>query len=165
MTDNSFIIRRATPEDLPALAEAHRASILEIGPDFYSPEVMAVWGRERNVDGYREAMNVHGETYFIAEPEDHTGYVLGFSSHRLKEDRHCLEAFYVRGTAARRGIGSQLLAVVEDFARASGAKTLHVEASLSGEAFYLAKGFTEQSRHARPMGDVTAEAIMMKKEF
>jgi hypothetical protein len=47
---SAILIRRAAAADLPPLAEAHRASILEIGPVFYPPEVIAYWGRERDIE-------------------------------------------------------------------------------------------------------------------
>jgi GNAT superfamily N-acetyltransferase len=48
---------------------------------------------------------------------------------------------YVRGAAARRGIGSALLRLAEAHALESGATGIHVEASLAGVEFYRANGF------------------------
>ncbi len=162
-TSPTIHIRTAAESDLPALAAAHRASILEIAPEFYAPEIIAYWGRERPLEPYREAMRDKGETYFIAEGAEQPGHVLGFSSHRFRDDRHNLEGFYVRGTAARRGIGTRLLTAVEDFARARGATELHVEGALSAEAFYRARGFAERARLTHAMGPVTLDGFHMVK--
>src|SRR5690349_14438930 len=69
-------IRRATDPDLPALAEVHRASILEIAPAFYPPEVVAYWGREREIEGYRRGMADHGDAIFVAEAAHQPGTFL-----------------------------------------------------------------------------------------
>jgi len=53
---------------------------------------------------------------------------------------------YVRGRAARRGIGILLLQHAEDRARAHGANSPQIQASLAGVEFYQANGFEELSR-------------------
>ena len=159
----TIIIRPALEDDLAALESAHRASILEIAPAYYPPEVIAWWGQKRGVDGYRRAMREDGETYFIAEEADRPGHVLGFSSHRELDGLHRLQGFYVRGSAARCGVGSKLLTAVEDFARARGARELHVEGTLSGEDFYRARGFAELSRGHHQSGPVSIAVINMVK--
>jgi ribosomal protein S18 acetylase RimI-like enzyme len=52
----------------------------------------------------------------------------------------------VRGLAARQGIGSTLLALAEAHARAAGATSLCIDASLAGLEFYRAHGFVEKGR-------------------
>jgi ribosomal protein S18 acetylase RimI-like enzyme len=158
-------IRRATDPDLPALAEVHRASILEIAPAFYPPEVIAYWGRERDPEEYGRGMAEHGDAIFVAEAPHRSGMFLGFSHYRFHEGRHYLKGLFVRGAAARRGIGTRLLRAAEDFARAAGATELYVEGSLSGEAFYKARGFTELSRHKHAMGRSEVDAIVMRKKL
>jgi len=163
----SFRVRLATDADMQAIAEAHRASILEIASTYYeNDEAFRYWSRERDSDSYRVSRDQHGEVFFVAEPvPSQTGYVYGFSSYRFENEQHRLQGFYVRGTAARRGIGTCLLDVVEHHACAQGAEELHLEASLSGEAFYKAAGFIELSRKPRPFVDSgqKMESIMMVK--
>ncbi|PYS60654.1 MAG: GNAT family N-acetyltransferase, partial [Acidobacteria bacterium] len=57
-----------------------------------------------------------------------------------------MDAVYVRGTAARRGIGSALFRLAEADAIAMGATSIHVDASLAAVAFYRANGFEEVGR-------------------
>jgi putative acetyltransferase len=158
-------VRRAEDHDFPAIADAHQASILELGGAYYDPQAMQFWGRKRDPDGYRDARDQHGEIFFVAEQAERPGYLLGFSSYRYEENRHRLQGFYVRGTASRQGVGTRLLATVEDHAKAAGADELHVEASLPGEKFYLARGFRELSRHAKPVKgtDSSMTALTMVK--
>lgn len=161
-----IIIRTALDADMQAIADAHRASILEIGPLYYPEDVVQDWGRPRDAARYRESRDVHGEVFFVAETvPPHPGYVHGFAGYRFENEKHALQALYVRGTSARRGIARGLLHAVEEHAKKAGATELHTEASLSGEVFYIASGFRELSRHSRVFsaGGVSAEAIMMMK--
>lgn len=134
--------RRADLSDAEALASAHRDSIRSIGPRFYSPDLVEAWGAGLTPDLYRQAMK-NGEVFFIAigrakgEPE-----VLGFASHRV-DDALDGASVYVRGGAARRGIGTRLLHLAEEHARSHGATSLQIQASLAGVEFYRANGFEE----------------------
>lgn len=165
MNAQTITIRRATVDDLPALRDAHLASIREIGPDFYPQEIVKVWGRDQSTERYLESVE-RGEIYFIAEEATQPGIVLGFSSYEFEKEKHWLKALYVRGTAAKCGLGKRLLQTVEEFTRVAGGTILHVEGSLSGERFYKNNGFVETSRHKHEMGDdvrVKVDAIMMQK--
>lgn len=145
MKPADFETRRATPLDADAIAAAHRDSIRSIGPLFYPPEIVNHWGAGLTSDLYLKAMQ-RGEIFFIAVGEiSGTPTVLGFASHGIEETQH-RTAVYVRGTAARRGIGSALFRLAEAEAIAMGATSIHVDASLAAVAFYRANGFEEVGR-------------------
>jgi GNAT superfamily N-acetyltransferase len=109
-------VRRADPSDAEAIALAHVDSIRSIGPAHYSPDVVEAWGSGLTPDIYVNAME-GGEAFFIATGElDGRTVVLGFSTHRVDDDQDGASV-YVRGAAARRGIGTALLRLAEDHAR------------------------------------------------
>jgi len=140
-----FKTRRATPLDADGIAAAHSDSIRSIGPLFYSQETVNDWGAGLTSDLYVKAMQ-RGEAFFIAVGEiNGKPTVLGFASHRVDGTAHGT-AVYVRGTAARRGIGSALFRLAEADAIAMGATSIHVDASLAAVAFYRANGFGEVGR-------------------
>ncbi|MDA1092562.1 MAG: GNAT family N-acetyltransferase [Acidobacteria bacterium] len=87
-----------------------------------------------------------GEVFHIAvgTVDDMPG-VLGFASHRIDGTQH-RTAVYVRGAAARRGVGSALFRSAEAEAIAAGASTIHVAASLAAVEFYRSNGFSEVRR-------------------
>lgn len=124
---------------------AHLDSIRSIGPAFYPPDVVEAWGSGLTPDIYVTAME-GGEAFFIA-----TGHingepaVLGFSTHRV-DDAQDGTSVYVRGQAARRGIGSALLRLAEEHALTHGATSIQIQASLGGVEFYKANGFDEIGR-------------------
>jgi len=119
---------------------AHLDSIRSIGPAFYPPDVVEAWGLGLTPDIYVNAME-GGEAFFIATGHiDGEPAVLGFSTHRI-DDAQDSASVYVRGEAARRGIGTALLRLAEEHAVAQGATSVHIQASLAGVEFYRANGF------------------------
>jgi putative acetyltransferase len=138
--------RRAQASDVDAIAAAHRDSIRSIGPRFYPPTVVDDWEEGITGDLYLGAMQ-RGEVFFIATgPIERKPAVLGFASDYRIEGARYGTSVYVRGIAARRGIGSALLALAEAHAVDRGATSFHVEASLAGVEFYRTNGFVEVSR-------------------
>ena len=142
----AFETRRATESDAAAIAEAHLDSIRSIGPQFYSANVVADWSAGLGADVYLAAM-ARGEMFFIAIGEiDEKTAVLGFASdYRIEGSQHGASA-YVRGAVTRRGIGSALMRLAEAHAIARGARSIRIEASLTGLEFYRAHGFVEIGR-------------------
>ena len=137
--------RKANPADAEALLAAHLDSIHSIGSRFYSPEIVDSWSAGLTPDLYVNAME-GGEVFFIAiGPIKDEPAVLGFASHRV-DDEQDGASVYVRGIASRRGIGTKLLGLAEEHARAHGAKSISIQASLAGVAFYRANGFEELGR-------------------
>jgi putative acetyltransferase len=80
-------------------------------------------------------MGPGGETVFVAE---RAGRLLGYAALRGGE----VTALFVRPAAARRGLGSRLLARVEREARRRGRSTLTVRASRNAALFYRARGYS-----------------------
>lgn len=138
-------LRKAHPGDADGILAAHLDSIRSIGPRFYPPEIVEAWSAGLTRDVYAHAME-DGEVFFIAVgPIDGEAAVLGFASHRV-DDAQDGASVYVRGMAARHGIGTKLLRLAEDHARARGAASINILASLAGVAFYAANGFEEVGR-------------------
>jgi putative acetyltransferase len=144
--------RRATPSDVEAIAAAHLDSIRSIGPAFYPPEVVEAWASGITPQMYLQAMD-EGEAFFIATGHLHGELVvLGFAGHRVDDGQNGVSV-YVRGGAARRGLGTALLQLAESHALERGATSIRIDATLAGVEFYKANGFEEVGRssvHAVP---------------
>jgi GNAT superfamily N-acetyltransferase len=107
-----------------------------------------------------------GEAFFIATG-DIAGVpaVLGFSTHRVDDARDGASV-YVRGAAARRGIGTALLRMAEAHAIAHGATSLDIQASLAGVAFYKANEFDEVGRgEALLLSGRSMPCVFMRKRL
>jgi putative acetyltransferase len=158
-------LRRATPADAPAMAVAHLDSIRSIGPAFYSAPLVDAWAAAVTPEMYVKAM-AGGEVFFIAvaardgEPE-----VLGFASHVPHAGNDGASA-YVRGSAARQGVGSALWRMAEAHAREQGATAITIEASLAGVTFYRAHGFVEIERcDVQLQNGVAIPCVVMRKDL
>ncbi len=163
MTPGDVQIRRADVGDAKAIAAAHLDSIRSIGPEYYPPDVVEVWGAGLTADIYVKAMAA-GEAFFIATGRiGGTPAVLGFATHRV-DDAQDGASVYVRGAAARRGIGTALLRLAEAHALAHGATSLQIQASLAGVAFYRSNGFGETGRgEATLMSGRSMACVFMRK--
>lgn len=158
-----YAIRVARPDDASAIAASHIDSIESLGPRFYGAEVVRAWRSGIQPGIYREAMEA-GEAFFVAvASRDDRDEVLGFSSHHVGEGHHSV-GVYVRGIAARRGIGSALLRMAESSAAAAGAASLRLDSSLAAVDFYKANGFVESGRgnHQLRLGQRMACVFMRK---
>jgi putative acetyltransferase len=166
MWERQFSIRQATRSDAEAIAEAHRDSIESIGPGFYPPGDVQAWKDGLTGDLYLKAM-ANGEVFFVAvEIGEGTAAVLGFASDYRLDGRTHGTSVYVRGSAARRGVGTRLLQRAEQHAMANGADRIQIEASLAGVEFYRANGYTAIRRgDTRLMSGHPIASVLMRKEL
>jgi putative acetyltransferase len=158
-----FEIRPATADDADAIAAAHIDSIQTIGPHFYGADVVRAWHAAIEPSIYLNAIAA-GEKFFVAVvSQEGRREVLGFSSHHADDGRHGV-GVYVRGIAARRGIGSGLLRAAEASAAAAGATSLRLDSSLAAVEFYKANGFLETGRgeHSLRVGRTMGCVYMQK---
>jgi len=157
-------IRQATPPDVDAIADAHLDSIRSIGARYYPADVIAEWGSLVTGRLYLDAMS-SGEAFFVAIGASGEPPVLGFSSHRVDEGEH-RTAVYVRGGAARRGVGSALFRAAQADAIADRAASIHVDASLAAVEFYRRNGFIEVGRGHHHLGSgVQMPCVFMRKDL
>ena len=159
----TFEIRRAGVADAGEIAAAHLDAIRSIGPRYYEAAIVSAWGAAIEGALYLNAM-ARGEAFFIAAGRRNDRHeVFGFSSHRIDGNAHGT-AVYVRGFAARHGIGSALFRAAEASAVAAGATSIEIDASLAAVEFYKALGFKEVGRgkHRLPSGQAMACVFMRK---
>src|SRR5262249_47732322 len=131
---SSLHVREAGTADAPKIAEAHVDSIRTLGILHYDEDVVEAWSAGGNLQEsrYIRAME-RGEVFFIAL--DPAGHVLGFSTHDPTIRGQHRTAVYVRGSAARQGVGTALFRTAEAHALAAGAREIRVDAALSAVEF------------------------------
>ncbi len=163
-------LRHALPADIPRMREVIEASVRGLQARDYSPAqidaaLSAVYGVDSQliVDG----------TYFVAEmagEKDDLEIVAcgGWSKRKTlyggdqyagredslldpSRDAAKIRAFFVHPEWARQGIGSLILQACENAAVAAGFTHLEMGATLSGVAFYKAKGYAEVEDQAVPL--------------
>ena len=182
-------IRTATTADVPRLREVIEASVRGLQAEDYSPAQME--GALKSVYGVDSQLIADG-TYLVAEVLDSNqdsetnpeivgcgGWskrktLYGGDQFAAREDSLLdpagdaarIRAFFVHPKWARRGIGSRILEACEKAARGAGFTRLEMGATLSGVAFYQAKGYAALENLEAPLGNGEALAIVrMAKEF
>ena len=160
-------IRRARPEDVPALKELIPLSARELSRGFYTEDetasaILYVFGPDTRL--------IEDGTYFVAEEEGRIAGCGGWSRRRtlyggdqMKSGEEPLldpsaeaakvRAFFVHPEFARRGIGSRILEACVEAAREAGFRRLELAATLPGVPLYAARGFLERERLDVPMPD------------
>lgn len=156
-----FLLRKANSEDVSRLREIIDASVRGLQAADYSPA--QIEGALKSVYGVDSQLIADG-TYLVAEEPTEAGPVIvacgGWSRRKTlyggdqyagredslldpARDAAKIRAFFVHPQWARRGIGTLILQACEDAARAAGFTRLEMGATLSGVAFYKAKGYLE----------------------
>jgi GNAT superfamily N-acetyltransferase len=182
-------IRKATTADVRRLREVIEASVRGLQAQDYSPA--QIEGALQSVYGVDSQLIADG-TYLVAEAFDFQNQDSqkpeivacgGWSKRKTlyggdqyaaredslldpKQDAAKIRAFFVHPKWARRGIGSLILEACESAAREVGFTRLEMGATLSGVAFYRAKGYAEIDRQKAPLSNGEAlEIVRMAKQW
>ena len=157
-------MRPATVADAIAIIDLHFAAVHQTAGSFYPPEVLDNWSSQPGDTRYEQIRRAvaKGEELFVIA-EDASG-VIGFGS--IVPTLQELRAVYVHPKAGHRGIGSQILAYLEQLALDQGAVQLQMDASINAEAFYSRAGYdvVERGVHRLRSGHEMA-CVKMKKRL
>ncbi|MGC2102827.1 MAG: GNAT family N-acetyltransferase [Candidatus Sulfotelmatobacter sp.] len=164
-------IRKATTADVPRLREVIEASVRGLQAKDYSPA--QIEGALQSVYGVDSQLITDG-TYLVAELADPRKPEIvacgGWSKRKTlyggdqyasredslldpNQDAGKIRAFFVHPEWTRRGIGSLILEACEHAASEAGFTRLEMGATLSGGAFYKAKGYTALENLEAPLGN------------
>ena len=160
-------IRKAVPADVPHLHDVIEASVRGLQANDYSPAQLE--GALQSVYGVDSQLIADG-TYFAAEIGGRIVACGGWSKRKTlyggdqyagredslldpASDAAKIRAFFVHPDYSRRGIGSLILEACETAAIAAGFRRLEMGATLSGVAFYRAKGYAELENQNVPLGN------------
>jgi GNAT superfamily N-acetyltransferase len=178
-------VRKAVAADVPRLREIIEASVRGLQAEDYSPA--QIEGALKSVYGVDSQLIADG-TYFVAETTSPGRKPLivacgGWSKRRTlyggdqyaaredslldpSRDAAKIRAFFVHPEWARRGIGGMILQACEDAARAAGFTRLEMGATLSGVAFYHAKGYVAvEPQEVLLANGETLPIVRMGKDF
>ena len=178
-------LRPATTGDIPALRDVIEASVRGLQAEDYSPS--QIEAALQSVYGVDTQLIADG-TYFVAEAVDSQGRLAlagcggwskcktlyGGDQYAAREDSLLdpgrdaakIRAFFVHPEWVRRGIGGMILEACENAAHEAGFKRLEMGATLSGVAFYRAKGYAALENLQVPLGNGEALPIVkMAKEW
>src|ERR1700758_3047844 len=164
-------LRKAIAGDIPRLREVIEASVRRLQAADYSPA--QIEGALTSVYGVDSQLIADG-TYFVAEIAAREGAQIiacggwskrktlyGGDQYAAREDSLLdpardaakIRAFFVHPDFARQGMGSMILEACEQAAIAAGFTRLEMGATLSGVAFYRAKGYLELENQNVPLSN------------
>ena len=155
-------VRPMQPADARRFLEIHHAAVRGTAAKDYSASVIDAWARpitDQLIE--RFLANRDDEVRLMAEID---GEPVGIGAIVISHSE--LRACYVAPTAARRGVGSALVAEIERIAREHGLHQLELQSSITAEPFYSALGYEVESRgeHFIAPG-VPMAAIKMRKRL
>ncbi len=127
-----FSIRPATAADAEAVFRVTRDSVAGLATTHYTPAQIAGWMGDRTPATYLEGC-ASGRIH-VAEQD---GRVVGFVDAVPGE----VTRLFLLPGVARKGLGRALMEVGLQRARAGGAETLRIEATLNAVPFYAKFGF------------------------
>lgn len=166
-----FQLRLATEKDIPALHRLIEASVRGLQAGDYTPaQIEGALGTVLGLD----SQLIRDQTYFVAEFLDSSerqpklAACGGWSKRKTlfgadrgpgREpellnpaiDAAKVRAIFVHPEFARQGLGSLILATVENAAREAGFRRFEMGSTLTGVPLYLLKGYVEVERIAVPL--------------
>lgn len=176
-TRNDLWYRLATSTDLDGIRALIDASVRGLGPQAYSAsQIEQALGTWLGLD----TQLIADQTYFVVEPADQSGMLVacgGWSRRKTpfgadarpgrddslldpKSDAAKVRAFFVHPAWARKGIGSRLLELCEEAARAEGFTRCEMGATLTGIPLYRSHGYVEGERQELPLANGETLAIV-----
>jgi GNAT superfamily N-acetyltransferase len=171
-------VRKAVAADIPRLRELIDASVRGLQAQDYSPA--QIDGALESVYGVDSQLIADG-TYFVVEVSEAGSTPIvacgGWSKRKTlyggdqyagredslldpARDAAKIRAFFVHPQWARRGLGTLILEACENAAISAGFRRLEMGATLSGVAFYRARGYAEIEKQSVPLGNGEALPIV-----
>jgi|SRR5882724_3676703 len=124
--------RLAILDDTSRLYEIRRQSILELAPPRMSIEEARSWATQLTLSGMEQKLRQL--EIWVAELD---GTVVGWGA--IRDDY--LEGLYTAPEFTGRGVGAELLAMLEGLMRERGIRAVRTEASSNARDFYLRRGY------------------------
>jgi GNAT superfamily N-acetyltransferase len=171
-TPPQFVLRLANEDDIPALHALIEASVRGLQAEDYTPaQIEGALGTVLGLD----TQLIEDRTYFVAEALDQSSnerkFLAGCGGWSKRKtlfgadrgpgrepelldpaaDAAKVRAIFVHPDFARRGLGSLILATVEEAARLAGFKRYEMGSTLTGVPLYRLKGYVEVETIAVPL--------------
>lgn len=155
-------VREMRSDDARRFLEIHHAAVRGIAARDYPPAVIDAWAPRITEQALERFLaNRDREIRLMA---DLGGESVGIGA--LVVSHAELRACYVAPTAARRGVGSALVAEIERVAHHHGLSHLTLESSTTAEGFYRQLGYEVESRgHLLIAPGVPMAAVKMRKQL
>jgi GNAT superfamily N-acetyltransferase len=157
----SVVVRPMRDDEARPFLEVQRAAVRGLAAKDYEASAIEAWAplpiTDTAIAFFR--VNHDNEIRLVAEID---GQLVGIGALVLAASE--LRACYVMPAAARRGVGSALVAAIEQVARDHGLAHLELLSSLTAEPFYRALGYEVEDRVEHVLGSGGCmPAVKMRK--
>jgi GNAT superfamily N-acetyltransferase len=177
-----FILRLATPADIPALHILIEQSIRGLQANDYTPaQIAGALGHALGLD----TRLVADQTYFIAEPASDPGTLAGCGGWSFRKtlfgsdhgpgrtgekldpqsDAAKIRAIFVHPRFARRGLGTLILAHCERAAMQAGFHRFEMGSTLTGVPLYRLRGYRDGNLVEIPLPNGEFLPILRMEKF
>ncbi len=154
----AMIIRKYTPADTQQIMDLFYDTVHAINRQHYSAAQVAAWApRAMNSHQWGRSLS-HHHTY-VAEVQS---MIVGFGD--FADNGH-LDRFYCHKDYQGVGVGTQLLAALEQAAKTQGITCLVTEASITAKPFFEKRGFVVVNEQQVIFRGVTFTNYVMEKEL
>lgn len=152
-------IRRASIDDLPALAALRSRAILSGHGACYTPEQLTAWAASPLSDAYAEQTGAGAVLVACRQSE-----IVGFAA--LTPGGAAIDAVFVAPSAMRQGVGRALVRAIEAEASARQQRRLHLFATLNAVRFFESTGYRqlEVTRFAHPC-NIFLQCVCMERRL
>ena len=149
-------VRRYEPGEEAAIWSVYFGSTRHIVAREYTDDQVRRWAPVQP-DTQAWARRLAERNPFVADID---GQIVGFAE--LEPNGH-IDYFYCHQDFQRQGIGTRLLAAVEEEARRSDLQELFAEVSLTGVGFFRASGFVVVDERTNVVCNAPAKQFLMRK--
>ncbi len=158
----NYLIRKTTIEDMKAVEDAHRRSIVEICSKDYSEEQIEKYSDVRYTpERWENSINMD---YHISVEVD--GIIEGMCHSRLREDGDGeILGLYFSKIIAARGIGREVVKMAFDYFNQFNPPKIVLTGTVTAKAFYEKMGFIEIEDKTIDLRGVKLRCFQMEKPF
>lgn len=153
-------IRPFTASDATAMVEIYRYSVVEIGPNAYNPEQVAVWSNL--VPTAEQFINIMTDGRFCLVAVNENDQVVAFAD--VEADGH-IGFLYALPDVAGTGVVKKLYDTLEAHAREQDIGKLYSEASEFAKSFLLKQGFSVVERRDFEVAGVPIHNFAVEKRL
>ena len=157
------MIRPAKIEDALGILTAHHSAVHTTAAKDYPIETLEVWSSSVTPERVARYLqnSLPNETTVVAEVE---GEISGFGA--IVETLNQLRAVYVSAEFAGLGVGSKILARLEQMAIKRGCAELSMHSSVTAAEFYHRHGYEELERSSHSLRpDIKMASVKMRKSL
>ncbi len=153
-----MLIRHVKRADIPSISRLYFETVRRVNTHTYTAEKILAWAPRIYRDTFWQ-QRLHRYTVFVAEKE---GIIIGFTELARSGEIDC---FYVHHAYQHQGVGSALMARIEQEVRSRRHPRLLANVSVTAEPFFHRMGFAVVRRQIKIQRNRAFKQAVMEKRW